>query len=221
VIASRRMASSRVPPSPAPAVDDDRAAAQRAGRRRQILAAARLVFADEGYHGASINQIIERAQIARGTFYLYFGSKAAVFDSILDEAMAGLRERITRIDVEDPGAPPPPIQLRDNLVRTLEYFVGDRALATILLTSGKAAEPEAVDRLDGFFAEVRNLITRALEQGIEMHLVRPCHTALTAAALLGTVRGVIEYLVTTPDAPSVAEMVNELIAVALRGVLAA
>jgi AcrR family transcriptional regulator len=204
----------------ASAIDDDRGSAQRAGRRRQILLAAKQVFAEEGYHGASINQIIERAQIARGTFYLYFESKAAIFDSILDEAMAELRARITRIDVDDAGAPPPAVQLRDNLVRTLEYVVGDRALASILLTSGKAAEPEAVDRLNGFYGEVRAVMARALEQGIDMKLVRPCHVQLTAAALLGTVRGVIEYTVTDADAPPVDAIVSELIAVALRGVLA-
>ena len=213
------MATRPTPARGAPAVDEDRGASQRAERRRQILLAAKQVFAEEGYHGASINQIIERAQIARGTFYLYFTSKAAIFDSILDEAMAELRARITRIEVDEPAAPPA-AQLRDNLVRTLAYVVGDRALASILLTSGKAAEPEAVDRLDGFYGEVRHLIARALEQGIEMKLVRPCHTRLTAAALLGTVRGVIEYSVTDGDQPPVESIVSELIAVALRGVLA-
>ena len=34
-------------------------------RRRQIMSAAKGVFAEAGYHGASINSIIERAQIAR------------------------------------------------------------------------------------------------------------------------------------------------------------
>jgi len=207
-------------PAPAPGADDDRPATQRAERRRRIVLAAKQVFAEEGYHGASINQIIERAQIARGTFYLYFESKAAIFDSILDQAMADLRARITRIDVDDPAAAPPPVQLRDNLVRTLEYVVGDRDLASILLTSGKAAEPEAIDRLDGFYSEVRSLIARALEQGIEMKLVRPCHTQLTAASLLGTVRGFIEYSVTATERTPVDEAVGELIAIALRGVLA-
>jgi AcrR family transcriptional regulator len=207
-------------PTATAALDDARATAQRVERRRQILAAAKQVFAAEGYHGASINQIIERAQIARGTFYLYYESKAAIFDSILDQAMAEVRARITRIEVDDPSASPPALQLRDNLVRTLEYVVGDRDLAAIVLTSGKAAEPEAIDRLDGFFAELRGLIARALEQGIEMKLVRPCHTQLTAAALLGTVRGVIKFMVTEPAAPPVDEIVSELIAVALRGVLA-
>jgi AcrR family transcriptional regulator len=207
-------------PTASAGIDDARATAQRAERRRQILVAAKQVFAAEGYHGASINQIIERAQIARGTFYLYFQSKAAIFDSILDQAMADVRARITRIEVDDPSAPPPALQLRDNLVRTLEYVVGDRDLAAIVLTSGKAAEPEAIDRLDGFFAELRGLIARALEQGVEMKLVRPCHTQLAAAALLGSVRGVIKLMVTEPSPPTVDTIVNELIAVALRGVLA-
>jgi AcrR family transcriptional regulator len=207
-------------PTATAALDDARATAQRVERRRQILAAAKQVFAAEGYHGASINQIIERAQIARGTFYLYFQSKAAIFDSILDQAMADVRARITRIEVDDPSAPPPALQLRDNLVRTLEYVVGDRDLGAIVLTSGKAAEPEAIDRLDGFFAELRGLIARALEQGIEMKLVRPCHTQLAAAALLGSVRGVIKLMVSEPSPPTVDTIVNELIAVALRGVLA-
>ena len=97
-------------------------------RRRQILGAAKVVFAEAGYHGASIHAIIERAQIARGTFYLYFASKAAVFDSILDQALADLRGLIKRIEVEDPNAPPPQVQLRSQVIATLEYIVKDRPL---------------------------------------------------------------------------------------------
>src|ERR1700678_2620878 len=125
-------------------------------RRQQILGAAKQVFADAGYHGASINAIIERAQIARGRFYLYFESKAAVFDSILDQAMADLRGRIHRIEVDDPTAPPPQVQLRAQVVATLEYIVRDRALAVLLLSAGHTPDVEAADRLDQFFAEIRD-----------------------------------------------------------------
>ena len=58
---------------------------------------ARDVFAELGYHRASINEIIKRADIARGTFYLYFESKQTVFDSILDQAMRELRARISGV----------------------------------------------------------------------------------------------------------------------------
>jgi AcrR family transcriptional regulator len=203
----------------ATAVEEDRASVARAERRRQILDAATEVFAEVGYHEASINAIIEKAEIARGTFYLYFESKAAVFDSILDNAMQELRKKITRIDVDDPQAPPPQVQLRTVLVRVLEHVVGDRTLTRILLAGGRTVEAEAARRLDAFFAEVRAIIELALHHGIAMKLVRPCNKQLVSAALLGTVRGVIEALVVHGVQASVDDVVNELIAVALRGVL--
>ncbi len=203
--------------STAPPADPAERAKQE--RRRQILGAAKHVFADAGYHGASIHAIIERAQIARGTFYLYFESKAAVFDSILDQAMAELRSRIHRIEVDDPAAPAPQVQLREQVVATLEYVVRDRALATILLSAGHTPEAEASERLEQFFTETRDLLRRAIETGIEIGLLRKCEPKLVAAALLGLIRGVIEYVVAQGDDAKVDDVVSEMLMVALRGVL--
>lgn len=187
-------------------------------RRRQILTAAKAVFAEAGYHGASIHAIIERAQIARGTFYLYFESKSAVFDSILDQALSDLRTKIHRIAVDDPAAPAPQVQLRDQVVATLEYIVRDRPLALLLLSAGHTPDAEATERLDQFFTEVRDLLCRALETGMEIGLLRPCQPALVAAAMLGMIRGVIEHVVRSEIA-HVDDVVSEMLLVALRGVL--
>ena len=187
-------------------------------RRRQILTAAKTVFAEAGYHGASINAIIERAQIARGTFYLYFESKSAVFDSILDQALSDLRTKIRRIEVDAPTGPAPQVQLREQVVATLEYIVSDRPLALLLLSAGHTPDAEAAERLDQFFTEVRDLLRRALETGMEIGLLRPCQPALVAAAMLGMIRGVIEFVV-HGEAIKVDDVVSEMLMVALRGVL--
>jgi AcrR family transcriptional regulator len=187
-------------------------------RRRQIITAAKTVFAEAGYHGASINAIIERAQIARGTFYLYFESKSAVFDSILDQALSDLRTRIRRIEVDDPAAPAPQVQLREQVIATLEYIVSDRPLALLLLSAGHTPDAEAAERLDQFFTEVRDLLKRALETGMEIGLLRPCQPPLVAAAMLGMIRGVIEFVVRS-EAIEVGDVVSEMLLVALRGVL--
>ena len=189
-------------------------------RRRQILSAAKAVFAEAGYHGASIHAIIERAQIARGTFYLYFESKAAVFDSILDQAMTDLRARIHRIEVEDKSAPAPQVQLREQVMATLEYILRDRPLATLLLSAGHTPDAEAAERLDQFFGEVRDLLRRAMESGMEIGLLRKVQPELAAAAMLGMIRGVIEQLIRDPSPPAVDVVVAEVLMVALRGVLA-
>jgi AcrR family transcriptional regulator len=188
-------------------------------RRRQILAAAKAVFADAGYHGASIHAIIERAQIARGTFYLYFASKAAVFDSILDQALADLRARIHRIEVDDPAAAPPQVQLREQVIATLTYIVQDRPLATLLLSAGNTPDVEAAERIEQFYGEMRDLLKRALESGLEIGLLRKCHPELVSAALLGLIRGVIEQLVRKGNELTIENVVDEMLMLALRGVL--
>jgi AcrR family transcriptional regulator len=189
-------------------------------RRRQIMTAAKLVFADAGYHGASINAIIEKAQIARGTFYLYFESKATVFDAILDQAMAELRSRIHRIEVDDKNAPPPQAQLREQILATLDYIVKDRPLATLLLSAGHTPDAEAAERLDQFFGEVRSLLVRAMESGMEIGLLRKVDPQLAAAAMLGMIRGVIEHLIRDQNPQPIETVVAEVLMVALRGVLA-
>jgi AcrR family transcriptional regulator len=73
--------------------------------RRRLLEAAEQVFADLGYHEASIVKITEHAGVALGTFYLYFDSKQSIFEALvldlnsrvrhsMSEAMAGASGRI-------------------------------------------------------------------------------------------------------------------------------
>jgi AcrR family transcriptional regulator len=51
--------------------------------RQRLLDAAEQVFADLGYHDASIVKITEGAGVGQGTFYLYFASKKDVFDELV------------------------------------------------------------------------------------------------------------------------------------------
>ena len=51
--------------------------------RTRLLDAAERVFAELGYHDASIVKITEAAGVGQGTFYLYFASKKDVFDELV------------------------------------------------------------------------------------------------------------------------------------------
>jgi len=67
---------------------------RRARTRAEILEAARQVFARRGYHDASIAEITEQADLAVGTFYLYFRDKDEAFTTVLQE---GFRETIEQV----------------------------------------------------------------------------------------------------------------------------
>lgn len=63
--------------------------------RRRILEAAEEVFAELGYHEASIVKITERARVALGTFYLYFDSKQTVFEALVIDLNARVRQSMS------------------------------------------------------------------------------------------------------------------------------
>lgn len=65
--------------------------AKRLDRRTQLLIAARTVFAKKGYDDATVSEIVGRAGVAQGTFYLYFPGKeslAGAFAELVSERFA-------------------------------------------------------------------------------------------------------------------------------------
>jgi AcrR family transcriptional regulator len=66
----------------------------KAANRAAILAAARDVFADEGYGAVSVRDIVRRTDLASGTFYNYFPDKDAVFRALVTDAAEEARQRV-------------------------------------------------------------------------------------------------------------------------------
>ena len=63
--------------------------------RQKLLDAAERIFAELGFHDASIVKITEAAGVGQGTFYLYFGSKKQVFDELVLDLNARVRHAMT------------------------------------------------------------------------------------------------------------------------------
>jgi AcrR family transcriptional regulator len=54
-------------------------------KRRQIMDGARKVFMDLGFDGASMGEIARSAGVSKGTLYVYFADKFALFEAIVEE----------------------------------------------------------------------------------------------------------------------------------------
>ena len=54
--------------------------------------AARQVFAEHGYAGARVEDVVADAGVSHGTFYTYYENKAAILDALVDHAAIRLRE---------------------------------------------------------------------------------------------------------------------------------
>ena len=62
------------------------------GRREELLAAAREVLAQNGYERTTVSSIASRANVAQGTFYLYFPSKEALPGALARQLSQALAE---------------------------------------------------------------------------------------------------------------------------------
>lgn len=63
----------------------------RSSRRFQIMEAALEVFAESGFHQASIAQVAKRAEISKGLIYNYFASKEDLLKAVLLQGIEGLK----------------------------------------------------------------------------------------------------------------------------------
>ena len=160
-------------------------------RRQQILSVAREAFAKRGYHQTTIDDIVAQAGVARGTFYLYFESKRAIFDELLDGFFATLSKAVRRIDTS-PGASPPLDQMHDTVERIFAVLGQERSMARILIREAVGLDEEFDRKLRDFYGRVTDLIARALREGVAMGLVRPCDPDVVSWCVLGSVKQVID-----------------------------
>lgn len=72
----------------------------RPDRRADLLAAARAILAEKGLEATTVSEIVARAGVAQGTFYLYFASKLALIPALNREMnahiLSALREAMAR-----------------------------------------------------------------------------------------------------------------------------
>ena len=80
---------------------------QRAGageKRRSILDAAVVVFADRGFHACRVSDIADEAGVAYGLVYHYFQSKDEVLDTLFLDRWNVLLEAIREVDRREDAA---------------------------------------------------------------------------------------------------------------------
>jgi AcrR family transcriptional regulator len=66
-------------------------------RKQAILEAALTVFAERGYEAARLDDVAARAGVAKGTLYLYFKDKEALFEELLQGAVSPVLEGLSAL----------------------------------------------------------------------------------------------------------------------------
>jgi AcrR family transcriptional regulator len=167
----------------------------RADRRQQILSRAREVFAKRGYHAAKIDDIVTAANIARGTFYLYFSDKRAIFEELVDRFFTRIGMSIQRVDPHDPHRTVEE-QILANIRHVLNVLLDDRLMTKILMAHAGGADTAFEAKQMSFYDELGRMFIASLVDGQKLGLVRDGDVRLFAYFTIGGIKEMIYQIVT-------------------------
>lgn len=167
-------------------------------RRHSILQAAREVFLEKGFFRATMDDVAERAEVSKGTLYLYFESKETLLAHLLLEGLDALCSYL-----EEAFAPDRPLTAEERLRRIgwayLRFFQDEPHYFRFLMAANgerfrEAVTPEMYQEVLQASMEGLNLVVQAIEQGVREGVFH-CRDPRQAAAILWALfNGVLELM---------------------------
>ena len=164
-------------------------------RPQEILEAALAVFAEKGFAAARMDDIGARAGVSKGTIYLYFQSKEAVFRALVREMLVPQLTAAADIARENHG---PVVPLLAQILRGIGNFVStsDRVVLPKMVIAEAGNFPDLAriyreEMIERGLALFGSLIKEGIARGeframpVE-HAVRLCVAPLILAALWRT-----------------------------------
>jgi AcrR family transcriptional regulator len=155
-----------------------------AATRDALVAAARRLFAEQGFAEVSNDAIVAAAVVTRGALYHQFADKTALFDAVLDAVEADIARRLT--DAVATAGITDPVEAIRYVIRTWLDFCVEPEIHRIALVDGPSVVGWAHWRevcQRHVFGLAQALLTRGIELGrIHPQPVRPLAHILMGAS---------------------------------------
>lgn len=131
---------------------------------KQIIDAAVVAIANNGYHQTQVSKIAKEARVADGTIYLYFKNKEDILVSVFKEKMAVFIQNLQDILNEEKSASMRLLKMIENHFRVLHE---DRQLAIVTQLELRQAGKELRLKINDVLKEYLSLLDAILKEGIE------------------------------------------------------
>jgi AcrR family transcriptional regulator len=165
---------------------------RKAQSRRRILDSAREVFFRDGFMTANLDEVAERAGVAKGTLYRYFDSKADLYVAVLADNGNGFTEQM-REAASAPGS------ARETLFRLsrfyLAHWLDHQDYFQIFWAIDNQSvigelPPSVVDEVSRLWEESLSILDGVLQRGVDSGELVPCDT-WAASNILWTVANAV------------------------------
>ena len=149
-------------------------------RPAELVAAALEVFVEKGFAATKLADVARRAGVTKGTVYLYFDSKEALFKAVVRETIVPVIAQGEALARSFTGSAR---ELVERLVREYWRLVGETALAGIpkLMMAEAATFPELTRfYYDEVVTRGHRLMAGVIERGIKNGEFRPVDVMVAA-----------------------------------------
>ncbi|MED0658940.1 TetR/AcrR family transcriptional regulator [Bacillus smithii] len=151
----------------------------------QIIDAAVITIAENGYHQTQVSKIAKQAGIADGTIYLYFKNKEDILISLFQEKMANFIEKIKEVIAGKQTAAEKIFMMIENHFRILSQ---NPKLAVVTQLELRQSNQELRRRINNVLKEYLDFIEQILREGVESGEFAPdLDTRLARQMLFGTI----------------------------------
>ena len=161
---------------------------QKTMNRREILEAAKRVFAQKGFAATTIDEIAQEAEFSKGAMYGYFEGKEDLFFSLIQEKMDDIEERLREV-VE--SSDDPETKIKDLIETHLTFFEEDRDFFQIIASEQPRLGAETESRLRENMKErcVRSLdlIEQVMLVGVSAGVLKEIEPRFLATGLVGII----------------------------------
>ena len=184
-----------------------------AERRQQLLDTAVGVFARNGYHDTSMNDIAEAAGVTKPVLYQHFESKRELFRELLGEIGEQLRDTIAKASADAPG---PRQQIEAGFRAYFTFVASHNDAFRVMFGSGNRDEEFA-----SAAREVEESIAEVVADQIEIAGLTAEHRRLLANGIVGLAEGTCRHWLlhdVDVDPAVLASQVSQLAWAGLRGV---
>lgn len=159
-------------------------------KRRRILAAALRLFARQPYQAVTMDRVAQDAGVAKGTLYLYFSSKEALYLGILTDGLESIAMRYQ--SSVDPGA-----DVAERLRRAIDVsirFYGEQRDFLRLIATEEPRIAAARNRLiEGWRERGYAFFSALIDEGVGQGVFAPTDSRMATLAILGGMRSVLLY----------------------------
>jgi AcrR family transcriptional regulator len=187
-------------------------------RRTAILAAARTVFEAEGYYGATMAGIAAAAGMATGSLYTCFGSKDALFHTLVEGKAA---EFIAYLHTEVDGRSGAAAQITGLIAAECTYYEANRDFLRIYITARSGFDGGARQELGEAFRREYTAylgwVADILAAGMAEGALRPMDPQALAQALVGMLNATLFEWMIAPDGTTLCSRAATLAQLFLRG----